>query len=287
MNQITLSFFLLFLLVSQIIAQNYENLQQDITTCISHNDKTTCTNVELSSGIYQCCLVATTAYTNYGAYSTSFCSVQVTPIKTFKEVMEMESTKALYKEIWGYVSNVVVPGASKGKTEMVYTCRDGTASMRFGFDTYTSEELEVLNDDNHCLSYFYSFQDEEPAKEDCFEAVILQSSKDAGLTCGYYEFNIKYSDGTSKTYKTFNLFNSEATSKGQLDDKSKESFETYITSVKEDGKTVISYKVVLSDDKGNSVVYDSLTKSISSSSTNSGAMTSLFKYLLLINLLLL
>ena len=48
---------------------------------------------------------------------------------------------------------------------MVYTCRDGTASMRFGFDTYTSEELEVLNDDNHCLSYFYSFQDEEPAKK--------------------------------------------------------------------------------------------------------------------------
>ena len=91
MNQITLSFFLLFLFISQIIAQNYENLQ-------SHKDKTTCTNVELSSGIYQCCLVATTAYTNYGAYSTSFCSVQVTPIKTFKEVMEMESTKALYKK---------------------------------------------------------------------------------------------------------------------------------------------------------------------------------------------
>ena len=98
MNQITLSFFLLFLLVSQIIAQNYENLQQDITTCISYKDKTTCTNVELSSGIYQCCLVETTAYTNYRAYSTSFCSVQVTPIKTFKEVMEMESTKALYKK---------------------------------------------------------------------------------------------------------------------------------------------------------------------------------------------
>ena len=151
MNQITLSFFLLFLLVSQIIAQNYENLQQDITPCTSHKDKTTCTNVELSSGIYQCCLVATTAYTNYGAFSTSLCSIQVTPIKTFKEVMEMESTKALYKEIWGYVSNVVVPGASEGKTELEYTCRDGTASMRFGFDTYTSEELEVLNDDNHSL----------------------------------------------------------------------------------------------------------------------------------------
>ena len=60
---------------------------------------------------------------------------------------------------------------------MVYTCRDGTASMRFGFDKYTSEELEVLNDDNHCLSYFYSFQDEEPAKEDCFEAVILNHLK--------------------------------------------------------------------------------------------------------------
>lgn len=90
MNQITLSFFLLFLFISQIIAQNYKNLQQDITTCISYNDKTTCTNVELLSGFYQCCLVATTAYTNYGAYSTSFCSVQVTPIKTFKEVMEME-----------------------------------------------------------------------------------------------------------------------------------------------------------------------------------------------------
>ena len=115
MNQITLSSFLLFLLVSQIIAQNYKNLQQDITTCMSHNDETTCTNVELSSGIYQCCSVVTTAYTNYGAFSTSFCSVQVTPIKTFKEVMEMESSKALYKEIWGYVSNVVVPWRKRRK----------------------------------------------------------------------------------------------------------------------------------------------------------------------------
>ena len=84
--------------MSQIIAQNYENLLQDITTCVSHEDKTTCTNVELSSGIYQCCSVVTTAYTNYGASSTSLCSIQVTPIKTFKEVMEMESTKALYKK---------------------------------------------------------------------------------------------------------------------------------------------------------------------------------------------
>ena len=85
MNQITLSFFLLFLFISQIIAQNYENLQQDITTCRSHKDKTTCTNVELSSGIYQCCLVATTAYTNYRAYSTSFCSVRLLQLRHLKK----------------------------------------------------------------------------------------------------------------------------------------------------------------------------------------------------------
>ena len=157
--------------------------------------------------------------------------------------------------------------------------------MSFGFDTYTSEEIKVLQDENHCLNYFYGLNIENQTKQNCFNAVILQSSKDAGLTCGYYEFNIKYSDGTSENFKTCHLFNNAAISRGQLDERTKESFQSFVKDNQDNGKYVVSYKVALSDKNGNSVEYDSLTQSLSKSSST--IITPMIKYLVFIYLLLL
>ena len=239
----------------------------------------------MTSGIYQCCKASITTYlpTSYSPTTITACSIQMTPIKIYKEEMERESTKALYKETWGYVVNNMVTGASSTKIETIYNCKDGTATMRFGFDTYTEEEIEILQRDEHCLGYFYGLN-EFTTKEDFFNSVILPSSKKVRLSCGYFEFDIKFSDGTSKNLKSCNIFNKDIITNSHLDDKSKESFESFVNNNKDGDKIVLSYAVAFSDDKGNSVVYDSLTQSIISN--NSEKMISLVKYLLLISLLL-
>lgn len=196
--------------------------------------------------------------------------------------MERETTKALYKEIWGYVTNNMIQSS---KIEMTYFCKDGTASTRFGFDTYTDEEIKILKSKNHCMSYFYGYNTF-ASKEECFNSEILPSSKKVGLSCGYYEFNIKFSDGTSKNIKSCNIFNKDVITNGHLDDKSKESFESFVNSNTDNDKIALSYVVEFSDDKGNSIVYDSLTQSINKNSNNSQKMISLVNYLLFISLLL-
>ena len=144
--------------------------------------------------------------------------------------------------------------------------------------------MDILLSENHCMNYFYGFNDF-TTKEECFNAVILPSSEEVGLSCGYFEFNIKYSDGTSESIKTCNIFNKDILSNNYLDDKSKESYKNFVSTNSEDNKVVVSYVVAFSDDKGNKIVYDSLTDSINPN-TNSGKNISLVKYSLIIALLL-
>ena len=280
-------YLLLIILYNQILSQTNGQISEDISACQANKDTNTCSNVQLKSGIYQCCKVKYFIYTNtyYGPSSTNvnICSVQVKPIKTFNDEMSRDTTKALYKEIWGYVVYNVVTGAANSKQEMTFECADGTGTMRFGYDTYTNEEEEILKSDNHCMSYFYGLN-EFNSKEDCFNGEILPSSKKVGLSCGYYEVSIKYSDGTSQTIKSCNIFNKDIINSKHLDDKSKETFESFVKSNKNNDKVVISYVAELSDDQGHTIVYDSLTQSININ--NNSEKISLVKYLLYISLLL-
>lgn len=280
--------FLFIILCHQILSQIDEQIKEDAQKCRDNEDINTCTNVKLKSGIYQCCKATYTSYSNYYYSSSSsntlnLCLVQIDTIKTFNEEMERKSTKALYKEIWGYVVYSVVKPDVDSKIEMIYNCKDGTWAFRFGFDTYTDEEIEILQSENHCMSYFYGLN-EFTSKEECFNSEILPSSKKAGLSCGYFEFNIKYSDGTSQTIKSCNIFNKDIITNNHLDDKSKENFESFVNTNKNNEKTVVSFVVALSDDKENSVVYDSLTQSIKTN--NSEKMICLIKYLLYLFLLI-
>lgn len=223
-------------------------------------------------------------YTNtrYGPFDFSLdsCSIQMKPIKLFNEEMERDTTKALYKEIYGYVINNVVTGVGVGesKTEMIFNCPDGTGTMRFGFDTYTSEEEKILKSDNHCLRYFYKLNAFD-SKEDCFDSDILPSSKKVGLSCGYFAVNVKYSDGTSETIESCNIFNKDIINSNHLDDKSRENFETFVNTNKDGNKNVISFIAELSGEQGNNIVYDSLTGKINE---NNSEKITLAKYLLFV-----
>ena len=236
---------------------------------------------KLSSGVYQCCRVSTTTY-----YTTvSICSVQVTPISTFKQMIEDKSFKALYKEISGYVIYGYTNSVSQEylKTKMEYQCKDGTATYLFAYDTYTNDEINVFKSGNHCMKYFY-YNSLLNSKNDCFNSEITPAQKNAGLSCGYYEYNIKYSDGTSESFKSCNVFNKALINYGKLDDKTKENFETFVSTNQNGNKIVLSYSVDFSDSSGNKFVYDSVSQKImiGNDETNNSVIHSISKYLTLI-----
>jgi len=257
-NQLYIIFLLLFI---QVLSQTNGELEKDATLCSSHADKDTCSEVQLISDIYQCCLlkITTSAISNF-----KICGIQVKPISTFKKQMELPSTKALNKEIFGYIIYNYDFGTSPNyyKMNLDYECADGSFTFLYGYDTFTSEEIDILKSDNHCLRYIYN-QDIFSSKEDCYDSVLLQSSKDQGLSCGYFEYNFKYSDGSTDTIKSCGIFNQDLVNYNQLDQKTKETIKTFVQDNTEEGKTITSYKVNLSDNKGNSLVYDSLSEEVS------------------------
>lgn len=288
LNQRIISYLVLLSLFCQIIPQNYQAISNDISLCLANDNTNTCSNVQLSSGIYQCCKVISTTY----GYSYSFCSVQITPISSFKQMIEDKSTKAYLKEISGYVMYGIAGGVSQNnlKTKIEYQCKDGTATYLYGYDTYTDDEINLFKNGNHCLKYFY-YNYLLNSKNDCFNSEITPASKNAGLSCGYYEYNIKYSDGTSESFKSCNVFNKAMIDYGKVDDKTKENFETFVSSNQDGDKIVLSYSVDFSDSSGNKFAYDSISQKITvkgSDQTNNSVIHSISKYLtLIIGLLLL
>ena len=279
------SFLLIYvMLFSQILNKKYEDIIDDTIKCTSHLETNTCPSVELSLNLLQCCKVAITIYNGEQIYTNIMCSVAVNPIKTFQEELEKATTKALLKEMWGYSlynPNSAVPSSLKTITD--YSCKDGSFSLKYGFDTYTDDEIEIFKGRNHCLSYFYGFN-EFSSKEKCYNALILPSSEKVGLSCGYFEFTIKFTDNTSVSIKTCDIFNKDVITNGHLDDKTKESFQNFVTANSQEGKIALNYVVSFSDNKGNNVVYDSLTQNII---TDSGNSISLIRPILFISLLLL
>ena len=280
---ISIIFFILFILIS---SQNLdlEKIIKDSQLCSNHTDKTSCSSVRLYSGYYQCCKVTT----NVMAFSYSFCSVQITPISEYNRIMEMETTKAIFKETfgmskYGYLSSQGI-NPEYLKLRMTYECADGQAISEFGYDTYTQEEIDILQSDEHCLNYVYGFSIFS-SKQECYDSVLLPSSIKVGLSCGYYKYKIKYSDGSTFELESCGIFNRDSIKQQNLDDKSKDSFKSFVNSNKGDGKIVLSYEVSLSNKEGQYIVYDSALDRITSSSNSSRNL--FFNYFLFIILILL
>ena len=92
--------------------------------------------------------------------------------------------------------------------KQIYKCKDCDFTFSYGYYDYTSQEKAILKSSKHCLRYFYSYVLDEdlvnnmPSKDKCFNANISESSKNNGIECGYYEFNIKFISGKSKIFKS-------------------------------------------------------------------------------------
>ena len=252
-----------------------------------------CTSVTFDND-YQCCVLETffeldgdPTFHNDDKIS---CIALNGSIDLLKKIYEEKKYKALQKELYGFLKYglyiyedngekyYIAPNLSHNQT---YKCKDGSYKISFGYDTYTENEKKVLESDNHCLKYFYrhmyeeNFEyDEEKDKyylkqvsnNDCFNANLLQSSKDDGISCGYYEFKLNYVDGTTDTLTTCYFYNENFYKNGEFDEQTKIEFETLINQYSsENGKVSKSYITQFSDSEGNTYVFDSSTGKIESS----------------------
>ena len=292
-----MKFFCLFLIVKfaffdELSDSEKSSIMQDMDKCeeASQNiDK--CTSIELSNNNYQCCVLES----NYESDDSNEISCEFTreSFDTMKNIIEDPKTKAMMNEMngffrYGFGFNEEETNYSFNQT---YTCKDGSVKTSFNFE-YTKNEEKILSSKTHCLSYYFRLiymenilYDEEKDKfylnpvssNECFNADLLQSSKDAGISCGYYEFKINYEDGNSEKFTICYLVNPNFYKNGEFDSQTKSELESFILYInRQNGEYSQSYEATFSDSQGNTYVYNSLTGKIESSTTSNSSNGSSF-----------
>lgn len=246
----------------------------------------------LNTPNYQCCILE---YIDHEGKEVN-CSLTGQPIEKIKEQKNSIKLQAFIKEIVGFQIYKMDFNATELRHIQKYDCHDGNFEIRYGYEEYSSDDKVKLKSDKHCLRYFYSpsldpynFKDNFPTNSDCYNADLLQSSKEVGVKCGYSEFNIKFLDGKSEVYKTCYFYDSDAVKTKSYDEQSTINFDQYVMMVTQG--QYLSYTVEISDDSGNKLKYDSLTKEVTvpstSNSSSKGVKDYKSKYLLLLILILL
>jgi len=234
------------------------------------DNKETCYSLsnQLSNQNYQCCVLTTTD----NAGTNSSCSFMGGSIETIK-MIHTEETKALQKEMFGYFVYAFADEGSdynkrieENKFLQEYKCKDGELSVPYGYDTCTNEDQKILKSEKHCLYPFYGyvlrpydFMDNLPTQEDCFNAEMLQSSKDSGLKCSYFNFTFKDFDGNPKPYSTCYFYIPGSTN---FDVRSTGAFQLLCQNIVKGNGTCQDYSIDAIDEDGNIIRYNSLTGQI-------------------------
>jgi len=228
----------------------------DTINCGEADTKDQCLAIINPEKYYQCCYVITkTDFLN-----SESCSKYPKVIETYQKITKSSQYKACLKELYGvYLYN----GNPDIKSKMNINCNNGELTISLGYDTYTKNEQNILENENHCLNkntlklldYNYDIGK-------CEKGLLLESSKSVGLECGYFLFNIKINSEKSLTYKTCNIFNLDILSNEiAMDPKI---FNKQVESIinTHNYSSFESYNAEFYDIKGRKIKYDSTTRKI-------------------------
>ena len=210
-----IKFFLLTILLLSVHLQEGEGdfefpeeiqrYKRDQTACgDAEYNEDSCFTVKLETKDAQCCLLKVT---NSEGTSES-CSMIGGSLEGLEGKNELSNP--FIKELAGYQLY-----AQNTDTRHIqeYKCKNNKElTIKYGYDTYTDEDISILKSEKNCLNYFYSYmengiyENEAISEENCFTADLLQSSKDAGIECGYFEYQFKYYDGSSNSISSCYLY---------------------------------------------------------------------------------
>ena len=211
------------------------------------------------------------------------CQPSPKPLSQISNIIKTKQFKPFVKEIYGF-SKYGMGNEKKMEIPEVnaqVSCQDEELNVNFGGDTYTEDEIKILQSPDHCLNYtlstFLNFYKGEQKEYDCTKGQLLQSSKDADIECGTLTAHIKM--GAQETnVKTCIIFSYDMFSKITIPSQ-------YSQLITEGIKEKFGGKITveLSDSKGRMVSFDSETGQIVS---NNGSILTISKYLFLLSLFL-
>ena len=130
---------------------------------------------------------------------------------------------------------------------------------------YTSEDIAILESENHCLSYFApilmhtSSNRRSVTKETCNNALLLSSTKQKGISCGYMEIDIQESHNIVETRKTCFLYDPNVKNNKVLDEATRLNLNALSKKATDDS---INYSFKIYPANGNGYSYDSKTGSV-------------------------
>ena len=104
---------------------------------------------------------------------------------------------AIYNEKYGgTVGDSIEERRFETERTIKITCATWNFSVNIIDGEYTSEEIDILKSDNHCLSYFNPYllhtgsNRRNVTRDTCYKASLLPSTKNEGISCGYMEITI-------------------------------------------------------------------------------------------------
>ena len=245
----------------------------------AEDNKDQCLSVNLNNNAYQCCMITiTTTNSDRDDEKSSSCTISISDTSLLTKVYNDAMFKAQIREIFGYLKYGLyfidedgekdyLDDESTFKFSEYYECKDGTAEYKFGYETYSKEDLAIFDSGAHCLKYFYRYlypenYDEEGnlntvSKSDCQNGKLTEAASEAGVKCGFYQFKINFLTGSSKTYQTCYLYNSNIINNGKLDEKTQSEISSMIMHVAyEDGGMYSTYTTEFTDESGTTYTFD-------------------------------
>lgn len=147
-----------------------------------------------------------------------------------------------------------------------------------------------MENKNHCLNIYHKkLKDYQFNTGECTSHLLLDSSKKAGLECGYFEYKVTLESKRTISFNTCNLFHLNLFSKlseikifntifNYID------LEDIIYSMGYQSDYIQNFTVEAHNSKGHKIKYDSLTNNITIE--GAGYMLSISKYLFILILIL-
>lgn len=183
--------YLLVLYLITLIICDDPKLEEDESKCEeAQATKESCTSVQLQLSENYCCL----AYEESNKEGAGCKFVEEKDYDTYSN----SKSFAYEKEIIGFdcyndkslSKNDECESLAKDNYEYIYECKDGKATVTNKLYSFTDQEKQILQKENHCLTYLYKLFAEQytPTKKDCSEAVLTEQAKKEGITCAFYEF---------------------------------------------------------------------------------------------------
>ena len=206
------------------------------------------------------------------------------------EMINLKEFYSFNRELNGY--KIIIEGQEDfpEKSEEIIICKKGVYRL-VEDNVYSEKEKNVLEDENHCLNIYHKkLENYEFNTGECTSHLLLDSSKKAGLECGYFEYNITLESNRTISFNTCNLFNLKLFSKMSEVKKfssmmfNSKDFYDIINSMGYYNDYFDSYTVEVHNSKGHKIKYDSRTGEVIIK--DAGYMLSISKYLFILILIL-